>query len=175
MRTAKPIRTVLHEKPELYGIIDWDLTPDEAVARYMEWGNNWNRGLNHAKACSEEAAYFKIDAREDPPKLLLVKHSHHDYEIIDEVEAPVHLIRQAVGEAACEEGTCGINEVLRAWLHYEADRRFPRYWRCPNSSCDAEWYSWSYFDWTCPRCSQERCAESWHPEDFAEAMKILKE
>ncbi len=24
--------------------IDWDMTPEEAVRLYLEWGNNWVRG-----------------------------------------------------------------------------------------------------------------------------------
>ena len=33
---------------ELINAIDWEMTPDEAVRLYLEWGNNWTEGeLRH--------------------------------------------------------------------------------------------------------------------------------
>lgn len=102
-------------------IIDWDLHPFEAVTRYLEWGTNWSRGLNHAKSCNEESAYFKIDATTDPARLLLVRQSHKDYEVISEVEAPQDLIDESVQTFACKNRACGISERLRSWLKKEAN------------------------------------------------------
>ncbi len=104
-------------------MIDWDLHPFEAVTRYLEWGTNWSRGLNHAKACNEESAYFKIDAVSAPAKLLLVKQSHHDYEVLYEVDAPQDLIDESVKEFACKNKACGISEGLRTWLKTEAYKK----------------------------------------------------
>jgi hypothetical protein len=28
----------------LINVIDWDMTPEEAVRLYLEWGNNWAGG-----------------------------------------------------------------------------------------------------------------------------------
>ncbi len=69
-------------------LIDWDLHPFDAVTRYLEWGTNWSRGLDHAKSCNEESVYFKINAIKKPAKLMLVRQSHHDYEILSQVDVP---------------------------------------------------------------------------------------
>ena len=29
---------------ELVNNIDWEMTPEEAVTLYLEWGNNWSHG-----------------------------------------------------------------------------------------------------------------------------------
>ena len=115
------IRELLKNR-EIARIIDWDLHPFDAVARYLEWGSNWCRGLDHAKACNEESAYFKINAIGEPPKLMLVRQSHDDYEVISEVEAPQELIDASVDFFACRNSACGITDELRSWLQEEADR-----------------------------------------------------
>lgn len=104
-------------------LIDWDLHPFEAVTRYLEWGTNWSRGLNHAKSCNEESAYFKIDAVSSPARLFLVKQSHHDYEVLYEVDAPQDLIDESVFEFACKNKACGISDGLRSWLKSEAYKK----------------------------------------------------
>ncbi|MBM3302027.1 MAG: hypothetical protein FJY85_19015 [Deltaproteobacteria bacterium] len=110
----------LAQDPAIAGIIDWDLNPFDAVARYLEWGANWSRGLNHAKSCNEESAYFKINAMDNPARLLLVRQSHHAYEVIAEVEAPQGLIDESVRHFACKNRACGITEELKKWLKTEA-------------------------------------------------------
>ncbi len=101
-------------------LVDWDLQPFDAVARYLEWGCNWSRGLNHAKSCNEESAYFKINAIQAPAKLVLVRQSSRDYQVISEVEAPQELIDRSVDSFACRNAACGITEELKSWLKKEA-------------------------------------------------------
>ena len=115
----KKIADILRDK-EIEKLIDWELHPFDAVTRYLEWGTNWSRGLNHAKSCNEESAYFKIDALGEPPRLMLVRQSHNNYEVISEVEAPQDLIDASVKHFACKNRACGINEELRQWLKKEA-------------------------------------------------------
>jgi hypothetical protein len=113
------IQEILRNK-EVSRIIDWNLHPFEAVTRYLEWGTNWSRGLDHAKSCNEESAYFKIDATADPARLLLVRQSHKDYGVISEVDAPQDLIDESVKEFACKNRACGISTNLRQWLRKES-------------------------------------------------------
>jgi len=102
--------------------IDWDLHPFEAVTRYLEWGTNWSRGLDHAKSCNEESVYFKINAINKPARLMMVKQSHKDYEVLGEIEAPQELIDESVAHFACKNAACGLTDELRNWLKREADR-----------------------------------------------------
>ena len=34
----------LRKDRELLNHINWEMTPDDAVRLYLEWGNNWTRG-----------------------------------------------------------------------------------------------------------------------------------
>jgi hypothetical protein len=119
---VKNIRDILNDK-EIEKLIDWDLHPFDAVTRYLEWGTNWSRGLNHAKSCNEESAYFKINATIKPATLMLVRQSHNNYELVSEVEAPQELIDESVEHFACKNRACGISDDLRRWLRTEADKR----------------------------------------------------
>lgn len=117
----KTIREILKDG-RVASLIDWDLHPFDAVTRYLEWGTNWSRGLNHAKCCNEESAYFKINALKKPAKLVLVRQSHNDYEVLTEVEAPQVLIDDSVSFFACKNAACGITEELKSWLKAEASK-----------------------------------------------------
>ncbi len=115
----KNIREILKDK-EIAKLVDWDLHPFDAVTRYLEWGTNWSRGLDHAKSCNEECVYFKINAIKKPARLVIVRQSHKDYEVIDEVEAPQDLVDDSVDFFACKNAACGITEELKSWLKAEA-------------------------------------------------------
>jgi hypothetical protein len=116
---VKSIRDIMKDR-KIARLVDWDLHPFDAVTRYLEWGTNWSRGLDHAKACNEECVYFKINAIKKPARLVVVRQSHKDYEIIDEVEAPQNLIDDSVDFFACKNAACGITEELKSWLKAEA-------------------------------------------------------
>jgi hypothetical protein len=118
--TVKSIGELLKDR-DVARLIDWDLHPFDAVTRYLEWGTNWSRGLNHAKSCNEESVYFKINAINKPARLVLVRQSHHDYEIISEVDAPQELIDDSVRFYACKNAACGLTEELKAWLKKTAN------------------------------------------------------
>lgn len=117
----KNIQEVMRNR-EIARLIDWDLHPFDAVTRYLEWGTNWSRGLSHAKSCNEESVYFKINAIRTPARLVMVRQSHSNYEILDEIEAPQELIDESVKEFACKNAACGLSQGLRKWLQAEADK-----------------------------------------------------
>jgi hypothetical protein len=119
--SVKNIREILQDR-NIAKLVDWDLHPFDAVTRYLEWGTNWSRGLDHAKSCNEECVYFKINAVAKPPRLVVVRQSHKDYEIISEVEAPQDLIDESVRFFACKNRACGITEELKSWLKSEANK-----------------------------------------------------
>ncbi len=116
---VKNIRELMADR-DIAKLIDWDLHPFEAVTRYLEWGTNWSRGLDHAKSCNEESVYFKINAINKPAKLMAVRQSHKDYEIISEIEAPQDLIDDSVEFFGCKNRACGLTEELKKWLKTEA-------------------------------------------------------
>ena len=43
----KSIKEIMQDR-NIAKLVDWDLHPFDAVTRYLEWGTNWSRGLDHA-------------------------------------------------------------------------------------------------------------------------------
>ena len=60
--------------PELLDAIDWDMTPEEAVRLYLEWGNNWARGDGYVIASkSDYTTYFVVNCWSKPYYIYLIR------------------------------------------------------------------------------------------------------
>jgi hypothetical protein len=40
--------------------IDWDMTPEEAVTMYLEWGNNWRKGQRTPVRSKHDESYYFV-------------------------------------------------------------------------------------------------------------------
>lgn len=62
-------------------VIDWDLTPEQAVTMYLEWGNNdWNAEYPPVRSKDDVSQYFVVDSWEDPPVIRLVRRNSENAE-----------------------------------------------------------------------------------------------
>jgi len=100
---------------ELANDIDWDMTPEEAVTLYLEWGNNWSHG-NMVKSRDDVSHYFVVNTWDEPPRIRLVRRSSDeavdlaDFVIPDEFRADLHR------SIARRKGVYGITPEIRRWL-----------------------------------------------------------
>lgn len=54
--------------------IDWNLTPEQAVTMYLEWGNNdWTAEYPPVRSKDDVSTYFVVDSWESPPVIRLVQ------------------------------------------------------------------------------------------------------
>lgn len=54
--------------------ISWDLTPEDAVTLYLEWGNNdWQAEYPPVRSKEDVSYYFVLDSWQDPPLIRLIK------------------------------------------------------------------------------------------------------
>jgi hypothetical protein len=52
----------LKTKADLIDEINWDMTPEEAVRLYLEWGNNWARGDGYVvRSKADYTTYFVVN------------------------------------------------------------------------------------------------------------------
>lgn len=100
--------------------IDWNLSPEQAVTMYLEWGNNaWNREHPPVRTNSDVSYYFVIDSWQDPPTVRLVKRNMEKAEDIFVCALPKELIashRKVHGEW---RGICEPVDEIKAWLKEE--------------------------------------------------------
>ena len=70
-------------------LLGCDLQPlDAVVGKLLEWVCNLSQGLEHPRSCNEESMYFKINAIQNPEKLVRLRQSSRHDQIISQADAP---------------------------------------------------------------------------------------
>ena len=105
---------------ELINAIDWDMTPEEAVTLYLEWGNNWSHG-KMVKSKADTSHYFVIDTWEDPPTIHLVKRNSEEAVELAHFEIPEALREQFLDSVGHRKGVYPLSKELKAWLQAALD------------------------------------------------------
>jgi hypothetical protein len=104
---------------EIMNCLNLDMTPERAVALYLEWGSSWAHGRDFARSEGDASCFFRIDAWETPAKVLLVRQSLSDETVLGEVEVPAELVARALQSWGGKRGTYGLTVELRSWLKQE--------------------------------------------------------
>ena len=103
---------------EIVEAIDWDMTPEEAVTLYLEWGNNWSHG-KMIKSKNDVSYYFVINTWHERPRVFLVRRNSEEAVDLAAVDMPRDLGSRFMESVAHHKGIYGINRKIRAWLENE--------------------------------------------------------
>ncbi|MGD9031758.1 MAG: hypothetical protein PVJ69_00870 [Desulfobacteraceae bacterium] len=103
---------------ELTNAIDWDMTPEEAVTLYLEWGNNWTHG-KMVKSKNDVSHYFVVNTWDEPPKIYLIRRNSEEAVELAIIDMPEDLRNRFLESVAHNKGVYAINEEVRAWLEQE--------------------------------------------------------
>ncbi|MDL2210718.1 hypothetical protein LJC26_07945 [Desulfovibrio sp. OttesenSCG-928-O18] len=100
--------------------IDWDLSPEQAVTMYLEWGNNDWRG-RHApvRSKTDYSTYFVIDAWENPPLARLIRRNSENAEELAALTLPEHLRAAWEQEYGKLKGVFEPTAAIKEWLRSE--------------------------------------------------------
>jgi hypothetical protein len=101
---------------QLINDIDWNMTPEEAVTRYLEWGNNWSHGKNLVRSKNDVAYYFVVNTWDDPPKIYLIRRNSEEAVEMAAIELPAHLRNRFLKAVARRKGVYPITPEIREWL-----------------------------------------------------------
>lgn len=96
--------------------IDWDMTPEEAVTLYLEWGNNWTHGKKMVKSKKDVSHYFVVNTWDDPPKIYLIRRNSEGAVELAAIEMPAPLKDHFLQGVARRKGVYAISPEVRAWL-----------------------------------------------------------
>ena len=111
----------IRENGEIMDCLNLEMTPEKAVALYLEWGSSWAHGRDFARSASDVSCYFTLDAWKTPAKIFLVRQSMAEDEILGEVSVPPDLLAREVESWGGRKGTYGISEELKGWIRNELD------------------------------------------------------
>jgi hypothetical protein len=96
--------------------IDWEMTPEDAVTRYLEWGTSWSRGRNMVRSKNDVSYYFTISTWHDPPKIHFMKINSEDAVELALIDIPKKLRDRFLETAPAGKGVFPLNAEIKAWL-----------------------------------------------------------
>jgi hypothetical protein len=105
--------------PELIDAIDWEMTPEEAVRLYLEWGNNWASGNYVIRSKTDEAVYFVVSTWKEPPMVYLIRRTSEEAREIAAIQMPDAIEKQYMRENGNLKGVYAIEGSVKEWLQKE--------------------------------------------------------
>lgn len=106
----------LRNHDEYTSVIDWDMTPEEAVTLYLEWGNNWANGKRRIRSKNDVSFYFIVNTWEDPAKIYFIRRNSEEAVELAVIDMPEDLRQRFLESVSHHKGVYPVNEELRAWL-----------------------------------------------------------
>jgi len=113
----------LKEERDIIDSIDWEMTPEEAVRLYLEWGNNWSRGYNMVRSKNDVAHYFVLNTWEEEPVIYLVQRSSEGSVELAKIEIHGKLREQVKRRIRSHKGVYAVEDEVRDWLARELGSR----------------------------------------------------
>ena len=103
---------------KLANMIDWEMTPEEAVTLYLEWGNNWSHG-KFVKSKQDVSYYFVVDTWDDPPVVYLIRRNSDEAVELAAITLPRSMRERFMESVGDNRGVYPINGEIRSWLEKE--------------------------------------------------------
>jgi len=108
----------IRENRDLVENIDWEMTPEEAITLYLEWGNNWSHG-RMIKSRDDVSHYFVLNSWEDPPRVLFIRRNNEGAEELATIDLPDPVRQRFLRSISHHKGVWGLTEDVRGWLQEE--------------------------------------------------------
>lgn len=97
--------------------IDWDMTPEQAVTMYLEWGNNdWKTQYPPVRSKEDFSTYFVVDSWSDPPVIRLVRRNSENATDLFSMPMPKHLVQEWKDLNGAIKGISAPTPEVKKWL-----------------------------------------------------------
>jgi len=101
---------------DLVNDIDWEMTPEEAVRLYLEWGNNWAGGNYVIRSKDDVTHYFVANTWKDTPVVYLIRRNSEETKELAKIDIPPELTPAFLDSIGHNKGVWAIEGDLRDWL-----------------------------------------------------------
>jgi len=103
----------LRKERDLVYSIDWEMTPENAVRTYLEWGNIWARGDRQVvRSKKDHTIYFVVNCWSKPYYIYLLKRNSEEAVELAKFELPSEF-----DKTVCElKGVYALEGELKDWL-----------------------------------------------------------
>ena len=101
---------------ELINAIDWEMTPEEAVRLYLEWGNNWARGNYVIRSKDDVSHYFVVNTWKEKPVIYLIRRNSEEAEELARIEMPENVEDDFLKSYGRLKGVFALEGKVKLWL-----------------------------------------------------------
>ncbi|MBW2107732.1 MAG: hypothetical protein JRI36_03570 [Deltaproteobacteria bacterium] len=108
----------LKRHSELTSVIDWDMTPEDAVTLYLEWGNNPANGRRRIRSKNDVSLYFVVYTWKEPPRIYLIRRNSEQAEELATIYMPEYLRDSFLESVAHHKGVYPVTPEIRQWLEH---------------------------------------------------------
>jgi hypothetical protein len=109
----------MRSNSELTSVIDWDMTPEEAVTLYLEWGNNPANGRRRIRSKNDVSYYFVVNTWEDPARIYFIRRNSEEGVELATIDMPEELRNRFLESVSHLKGVYAVNDDVKAWLEEE--------------------------------------------------------
>ncbi|MFC1886165.1 DVU0772 family protein [Thermodesulfobacteriota bacterium] len=104
---------------KLINDIDWDMTPEEAVTLYLEWGNNWAHGNYVIRSKDDYSTYFVVNTWGGKPVIYLIRRNSEEAVELACIDMPTELEEAFLESIGHNKGVYSIDGGVKTWLKKE--------------------------------------------------------
>lgn len=104
---------------ELLDNINWEMTPEEAVRLYLEWGNNWTRGNYVIRGKEDVSFYFVVNTWGKEPVVYLMRRNSDEATELAEIKLPDKVKDLFLDSIGNNKGVYSIEGDVKDWLQKE--------------------------------------------------------
>lgn len=106
---------------DLVNRVDWEMTPEEAIALHLEWGPLRSQAYYNSRDNDNETVYFVINTWKKPPIVTLVRRKGFDSEELGTFRLPGQLEKEFMSGIGKYKGVYAVDGKIRDWLKHELD------------------------------------------------------
>ena len=104
------------KKTDLVNLIDWEMTPADAVKLYLEWGNNWASSNYVIRSKEDVTHYFAVNTWEDPPVIYFIRRNSEEAVELAKIDLPEGIKDRFIEENDNLKGVYPIAGEIKNWL-----------------------------------------------------------
>lgn len=119
METAMMTLSQIAADRDLVNEIDWEMTPEEAVRLYLEWGNNWARGNYVIRSKDDYSYYFVVNTWKEKPVIFLIKRNSDAADELAKIDLPEDMAERFLESVSHHKGVYPVEGEVRQWLERE--------------------------------------------------------
>ena len=112
----------LHDIKNNYNLVnsvDWNMTPEEAIALHLEWGPLRSQSYYNSRDNDNETVYFVINTWKKTPILTLIRRKGFDSEEVGNFKLPQNLEAEFMQDMGKYKGVYAVEGKVREWLKKE--------------------------------------------------------